>query len=82
MSIKLDEETIKKILMDEDQDFNKLITDHQHCELQLKLLDEKKYLTDEEKIKQVQIKKVKLGIKDKIYQRIRLYQQEQRNQSN
>lgn len=42
MSTKLDEETIKKILMDEDKEFNKLITDHQYCEMQLKQLDEKK----------------------------------------
>lgn len=82
MSIKLDEETIKKILIDEDKEFSKLITDHQHCEMQLRLLDEKRYLTDEEKIKKVEIKKVKLGIKDKIYQKIRSYRQEQQNQAN
>ena len=81
MITKLDEETIKKILISEDQEFNKLILDHQHCEQQLRLMDEKKYLTDEEKIKQVEIKKIKLGIKDKIYHKIRLYRQDQQSQN-
>ncbi|OGF66084.1 MAG: hypothetical protein A2Y62_00285 [Candidatus Fischerbacteria bacterium RBG_13_37_8] len=77
----MDEETVKKKLMAEDQEFNELIHEHQQCEEKLKFFDEKKYLTEEERIREVEIKKMKLGIKDKIYQRIRVYQQNLENQN-
>jgi uncharacterized protein YdcH (DUF465 family) len=79
--MKLDEETIKRILMEQDEEFNKLIQEHQECEKKLQLFDEKKYLTEEEKIKKTEIKKIKLGIKDKIYQKIRDYQHSINNQN-
>ncbi len=71
----IDEEAIKKILMDEDNEFRKLITEHQLCEEKLKSLDGKKFLTEEEKREIVEIKKRKLGLKDQIYNKIRLYKE-------
>lgn len=77
-----DEETIKRRLMEEDQEFNKLVQKHQECEKMLREFDEKKYLTEEEKLKEIEIKKIKLGLKDKIYQKIRNYQQTFNNHNN
>lgn len=80
--MKMDEETIKRLLMEEDQEFSKLVQEHQECEKMLRKFDEKKYLTEEEKLKEIEIKKIKLGLKDKIYQKIRNYQHTSNNQNN
>lgn len=71
----MDRELIKKYA-ERYPDIKELFEKHQKLEKELESLIKRPYLTMEEEIKEKQIKKEKLYIKEKIYQLIKKYEKE------
>jgi uncharacterized protein YdcH (DUF465 family) len=63
----MDEMEIKARLLKENQEFHKAFDRHQKLEKKLSKFQAKNYLTEEEKLKEKQMKKKKLLLKDKMY---------------
>jgi uncharacterized protein YdcH (DUF465 family) len=66
-SIEMEEKEIKDRLLKENLEFRKAFDEHQKLEKKLASLQAKNYLTEEEKLKEKQLKKNKLLLKDKMY---------------
>jgi len=62
---------IRERLAEEDPDFRRLHIKHQEYEKRLEELQSSKFLTEQEKIEEVQIKKLKLALKDEMQEIIR-----------
>ena len=62
---------IRERLADDDPSFRRLLSKHQECEKRLEELQSQKFLTDEEKIEEVNIKKRKLALKDEMEEMVR-----------
>jgi uncharacterized protein YdcH (DUF465 family) len=63
----MDEDRIKARLRENDQEFRKAFDQHQKLEKKLSKFQAKNFLTEEEKLKEKQLKKKKLLLKDKMY---------------
>jgi len=61
------EKELKELLLKENEEFKKVFSLHQKYEKELKKLRESSYLTDDERLKEKELKKKKLGLKDKMY---------------
>ncbi len=70
---------IKKILVENDEEFKKIYEEHQNYENQLKDFQDKHFLTSEEELEVKKIKKKKLFLKDKMQQIINEYRKESKN---
>lgn len=53
-------------LLTEHEEFRKLAQEHTQYSKRLDLLTEKRYLTDDEKLEEVRLKKLKLRLKDQM----------------
>lgn len=53
-------------LLASNDEFRRLAQEHSHHSQRLNLLSEKRYLTDEEKLEEVRLKKIKLRLKDQM----------------
>lgn len=62
---------IRERLADDDPNFRRLLGKHQEYEKRLEELQSQKFLTDEEKIEEVNIKKRKLALKDEMEEMVR-----------
>ena len=62
---------IRERLAEKDPNFRRLHLKHQEYEKRLEELQSSKYLTEEEKIEEVKIKKLKLALKDEMQEIIR-----------
>lgn len=62
---------IRERLVAEDPKFRRLVNKHQEYERRLEELRSSKFLTEEEKIEEVTIKKLKLSLKDQMEEIIR-----------
>ena len=70
----MDERAAKEYLLENDSQFQQLVTEHQQFERQLAELTERPFLTVEDQMKETVIKKKKLALKDRmqaIIQRLR-----------
>ena len=67
-------ETVKEVLLQENEEFQRLAQKHQELEERLTILSGKIFLSDEEKLEEVTLKKKKLAVKDKMAALIRNYQ--------
>ncbi|UCE40321.1 MAG: hypothetical protein JSV17_12765 [Candidatus Aminicenantes bacterium] len=63
----MEEKEIKERLLKENQEFRKAFDQHKKLEKKLSQFHTKSHLTEEEKMKEKQIKKNKLLLKDKMY---------------
>ena len=63
----MDEKELKELLLCENDEFRKTSEGHQDCEEELKRLNKKPCLTDEEESLVKDLKKKKLALKDKMY---------------
>ncbi len=70
---------IKKILVEENEEFKRIYEEHQNYENQLKDYQQKHFLTSEEEIEVKKIKKKKLALKDRMQQIINEYKKERQN---
>ncbi len=62
---------VRERLAAEDPSFRRLVNKHQEYERRLEELRSSKFLTEEEKIEEVKIKKLKLSLKDQMEEIIR-----------
>lgn len=62
---------IRERLAEEDPNFRRLHLKHQEYEKRLQELQSSKFLTEEEKLEEVTIKKLKLSLKDQMQEIIR-----------
>ncbi len=67
-------ETIREVLLQEDEDFQRLAQKHEELEERLTFLSGKIFLSSEEKLEEVTLKKKKLALKDKMAALIRNYE--------
>jgi uncharacterized protein YdcH (DUF465 family) len=58
--------TSRDQLYDQHEEFRKLAMEHTQYEQRLNSLTEKRYLTDDEKLEEVRLKKLKLRLKDQM----------------
>lgn len=63
----MNEDRIKEQLLKENDHFREMYEQHQIFEKELRKLANKAYLSEEDKIKEKEIKKKKLALKDKMY---------------
>jgi len=69
----MEEKEIKEILMKRNKDFRKAAEIHSDCEKKLNELKKKHYLSNEDQIKEKELKKKKLSLKDRMYKMISEY---------
>jgi uncharacterized protein YdcH (DUF465 family) len=65
--VRMDEIELKEILLKKNEEFRRLHEEHQSCEKKLESLRSKSFLTEDEKIEEREIKKLKLSLKDRMY---------------
>lgn len=63
----MDEKKLKEILLKESDEFKKAFEEHQIYENELKIFAQKEFLTPQEELKEKELKKKKLALKDKMY---------------
>jgi uncharacterized protein YdcH (DUF465 family) len=63
-------------LLASDEEFRKLVQEHTQYEQRLDSLTHKRYLTDDEKVEEVRLKKLKLRLKDQMEGIARNYSQQ------
>lgn len=63
----MDEKTLRECLLEESEEFRRLVEEHRQCEERLEFLRHKGALTEEEAIEERMLKKKKLVLKDKMY---------------
>jgi len=63
-------------LMQEDAEFRKLAAEHQACDNQLTELENRHFQSEEEKMKEKNLKKKKLALKDQMYAIMQKYRKQ------
>ncbi|MGH9351690.1 MAG: DUF465 domain-containing protein [Terriglobia bacterium] len=63
-------ETVRDQLMVEDAEYQRLKDEHAHYDAQLEELEQKKYLTEQEQVEEVRLKKLKLRAKDQMEEKL------------
>ena len=66
-----DSDAIKELLLRENEEFQHLATKHHELESRLLVLSSRSFLSEEEKLEEVTLKKQKLALKDKMADLIR-----------
>jgi len=75
----MDEKEIKELLLQENEEFRKLYQEHQKCEQELAELRARQFLPETERMKEKELKKKKLQLKDEMYRLIEEYRQRMRH---
>jgi hypothetical protein len=70
----MDEQKLKEIMIVKDAEFKKLYEEHKKHEETLAVLKGKPVLSETEKLEEKELKKIKLAIKDRMYQMMAEYQ--------
>ena len=70
------QEVVKGHLMATNEQFRKLADQHQTYDQQLQTLANKTYLSDQERVEEVRLKKMKLHLKDEMERLIQQYKKE------
>jgi uncharacterized protein YdcH (DUF465 family) len=70
----MDERRLKELLLRDNDEFRKLVEEHQRYELRLGQFKGKAYLTEEERLEERELKKRKLVLKDRMYRIMRDFQ--------
>ncbi|MBN1224765.1 MAG: hypothetical protein JXB23_16075 [Candidatus Aminicenantes bacterium] len=63
----MEEKELKELLIKESKEFKKVFELHQKYEKELDKFKQKSFLTDKERLKETELKKKKLALKDKMY---------------
>jgi uncharacterized protein YdcH (DUF465 family) len=61
------EKELKELLIKENEEFKEVYERHQKCEKELDQLKKKDFQTDQDRLKERELKKKKLALKDKMY---------------
>jgi uncharacterized protein YdcH (DUF465 family) len=67
----MDDAAIRKALLEEDDEFRRWAAKHEELEARLSHLRSKRFLSDEERREEVDVKKRKLHLKDRMEARVR-----------
>ena len=67
---------IKEHLLHANEDFKRLMQKHHHYDEELERLTHKSHLSEEEKVEEVKLKKMKLHVKDQMEIMIQQYRQQ------
>ncbi len=67
-------DAVKEVLLEENEEFQRLAKKHQELEERITFLSGKIFLSDQEKLEEVTLKKKKLALKDKMASLIRQHQ--------
>ena len=59
---------VRDVLLAQNDQFRKLVTEHSQYSQRLESLTQKRYLSEDEKIEEVRLKKLKLRLKDQMEQ--------------
>ncbi|MBM3791910.1 MAG: DUF465 domain-containing protein [Acidobacteria bacterium] len=70
MSVILGESEVREKLMLSDDEFRRLASEHQNYAQELEKLSHRSYLTEDERIQEITLKKKKLLLKDRMQSRI------------
>ena len=70
-------EEVKKVLKQENEEFARIYQKHRKLDEEVTALEERRYLTPDEELREKQLKKDKLRLKDKMAEMIRVYQAHQ-----
>jgi len=73
----MEEKKLRELLLRENKEFKNLYRQHQKYEKELEKLKGKSFLTDNEKLKEKELKKKKLALKDRMYYLMREYRKSQ-----
>ena len=76
MSVTIDEAELREQLLSQDDQFRKLAAEHQSYDEQLAQLHRRHYLSDEERLQEIMLKKKKLLLKDQMYSIVQKYRKE------
>ena len=68
--------TSRDQLLASHEEFRKLVTEHTQYEKRLDSLTQKRYLTDDEKLEEIRLKKLKLRLKDQMQSIERQFRQQ------
>jgi uncharacterized protein YdcH (DUF465 family) len=68
---------VRDYLLASNEEFRKLVQEHQQHSQRLDTLTQKRYLSDDEKVEEVRLKKLKLRLKDQMECIERQYRQDQ-----
>ena len=69
----IQEKELREIMLRENEEFKKLHIQHQKLEKELEKFKDKSFLTENEKLKEKELKKKKLALKDRMYYLMREY---------
>jgi len=69
----MQEKELREIMLRESEEFKKLHRQHQKFEKELEKFKDKSFLTEDEKLKEKELKKKKLALKDRMYFLMREY---------
>jgi len=72
--------TPREQLLTGHDEFQRLVQEHSQYSQRLESLTQKRYLTDDEKLEEVRLKKLKLRLKDQMENIERQYRQQPQNQ--
>ena len=70
-------EEVKNVLKQENEEFARIYQKHRQLDEEVTALEERRYLTPDEELREKQLKKDKLRLKDKMAEMIRVYQAHQ-----
>ena len=63
----MEEKELKELMIKKNEDFKKIYKQHQKYEKELEKFKAKSFLSEEEKLKEKELKKKKLALKDRMY---------------
>lgn len=63
----MEENELKELLIKESDEFKEVYERHQKCEKELDQLKKQDFQTDQDRLKERELKKIKLALKDKMY---------------
>lgn len=63
-------ETVRTQLMVKDAEYQRLQDEHANYDAQLEALEHKRYLTEQEQVEEVRLKKLKLRAKDRMEEKV------------
>jgi len=70
----MDEKELKERMLRESKDFKRMAEEHHQHEERLRWLQKKGVLTEQERVEEIELKKRKLALKDKMYRMMADYQ--------
>ncbi len=81
MNVPIGEEELREQLLHKNEDYKRLAAEHQAYARQLEQLSGRHFLSEEEKLQEVTLKKKKLLLKDQMYALLSKYRKEMAAQS-